>query len=206
MCRELQLGAPPPLPASGLNTAHSTTWKVLCHWRPSCNSESARECGQSSGGASDHFVRYSGSSTQAEVLPPSPARGCVLTLLRSDDPSDRRAEQRHRIPTFHDSAVNGNQRRNDCVEEQAGATGSASRRSSKRPDPGASGNRERISSFDSVDPGSTVREGEKGAQRRESKTTLARKAAYAGIRYRRRTQKFDIDLTKPVSQGSVSTR
>src|SRR5262244_3815451 len=105
MCRELQLGTLPRSPNSNLNEACSITWKVPNHWRPSCNSESARECGQSSGGASDHFVRYSGSSTQAEVLPPSPARCRVPAVLRSDDPSDRGTGQYHRIAALDHSAV-----------------------------------------------------------------------------------------------------
>src|ERR1700741_4380665 len=102
---------------SSLTTCCSITLRISRQWWPSCNSQGARECGQSSGGASDHFVRYSGSQPQAEVLPPSPARDCVLTLLRSDDSSDRRAEQYHRIAALHHPAIGARRQRNVCAEE-----------------------------------------------------------------------------------------
>ena len=156
MCRELQLPSFSSLCTLELTAFGCGTYKPWAHWRRTCNSsECSRMRASLQGAQVDHFVRYSGSSAEAEVLPPSPACRCVLAVLRFDDPSDRGTEQYHRVAALDDSAIAGYEERGVRTQESADAAKSGCA-SCQRPDPGAGPGCRESPGSGSVDPGSPV--------------------------------------------------
>ena len=85
----------PGTPRQPLTDCPADSWGFPRQWRRSCNSPCACCRGTFWGASSDDTVRYSGSSTQSEALPPSRSGCALLALLRSDDPSDRGTGHHH---------------------------------------------------------------------------------------------------------------